>query len=341
MDKFDRIQQLHRLFSERKTAIPLKELAAKLECSEKTIRRSLDTLRDFTHAPLEYVERLNGWRYNPDAGNKFELPGIWLTNDEIHSLSIILHLTQSMDASLLSRNLAPIEKSVDQLLRSRNVDPVRFRQQIRYLPKTHRPTAGKDFHIISDALFAGLRLKIRYTDYSGQTSKREISPLKLVHYQENWYLDAWCHLRNNLRSFMIARIESVKATETPAEKIDPEAQQAHFASSYGIFAGEATQTAQLVFTNAAAREAASYQWHPEQIRELAFPTQVGMNSASGNSDNGGSNHLFNAVDSISGSCTAAALMAFGCQANLLGYIIDSSTLPHPQKAASSGVLPPR
>ncbi len=267
MDKFDRIQQLHRIFVGRTFPITVQELSEKLECSEKTVKRSLDTLRDYSQAPLEYVSSSRGWRYNPAEKDRFELPGLWLTTEEIHSLAIMLQLIQRMDDQILSTDIEPIEKAIDQLLTSRNVNPASFKQHIRYLPKTRCQTNSKTLSTVSSSLLDSVRLQLKYLDYKGSVTEREVSPLKLVHYQENWYLDAWCHLRNELRSFMVARIESVMKLDTPSIKVNEEQQQAHFASSYGIFSGKAKHIAKLKFFGPSATEAASYQWHPDQISE--------------------------------------------------------------------------
>jgi hypothetical protein len=50
----------------------------------------------------------------------------------------------------------------------------------------------------------------------------KVSPQRLVHYRDNWYLDAWCHLRGGLRSFAVDAI--LAATVLPAKADDvPEA----------------------------------------------------------------------------------------------------------------------
>jgi predicted DNA-binding transcriptional regulator YafY len=55
------------------------------------------------------------------------------------------------------------------------------------------------------------RLVIRYRARSnGANSQREISPQRLTHYRDNWYLDAWCHLRDELRSFAVDAISEAK-----------------------------------------------------------------------------------------------------------------------------------
>ena len=54
MDKFDRIQQLHRLLRSHRRPIPIKQLAERMECSEKTVKRTMETMRLHLDAPIEY-----------------------------------------------------------------------------------------------------------------------------------------------------------------------------------------------------------------------------------------------------------------------------------------------
>lgn len=267
MDKFDRIQQLHRIFSSRRTPVPLSTLAESLECSEKTAQRAIDTLRDHTHAPLEYDRELKGWYYNLKGNDKFELPGLWLTAAEIQGLAMVMAISKSMDLMLFEEETDVIRESVESLLRSRKVEPDAFAEKVHFLPRNRLPNAARTFQKITEALLQNKRLQLSYGDYHDRKTQREVSPLKLVQYQDNWYLDAWCHLRQELRQFMLARIDRVERLNATAKEIDLDQQQAFYASSYGIFTGSPKHTAKLKFEGAAAREAASYQWHPKQTSE--------------------------------------------------------------------------
>lgn len=110
-------------------------------------------------------------------------------------------------------------------------------------------------------------------------TERVVSPQRLVHYRDSWYVDAWCHSRNALRSFAVDRVNS--ATELPeaAESRSEEELNEHYATAYGIFAGKANKTAVLRFSPTIARWVADERWHPEQIGqfmtdgryELRFP----------------------------------------------------------------------
>lgn len=267
MDKFDRMQQLHRIFSSRRTPISLAALAEKLECSEKTVYRAINTLRDYMQAPIENDKEQNGWYYDLKDQDKFELPGLWLTAAEIQGLSTVMAISKSMDLILFDEETDLIHESVEKLLRSRNVEPALFADKVRFLPRNRLPNDARTFQKITEALLKKKQLNLHYSDYRAQTTARDVSPLKLVHYQDNWYLDAWCHLRDDLRQFMLARIVKAELSDQNAASIPQEQQQAFYASSYGIFSGKPKHVAKLKFTGAAAREAASYQWHPKQEAE--------------------------------------------------------------------------
>jgi predicted DNA-binding transcriptional regulator YafY len=118
---------------------------------------------------------------------------------------------------------------------------------------------------VGTALVQRKRLQIAYAARgTGQTTTREVSPLRLVHYRENWYLDAWCHLRKGLRNFALdamvtARLLDATATEVSEAKLD-----ALSGPSYGIFSGGTVRWARLLFTTERARWVAHERWHPAQ-----------------------------------------------------------------------------
>lgn len=138
MDKFDRIQKLHRILCARRTPISLEDLANELECDRKTVRRAIDTLETYVFAPIIYDEALKGWRYERKDDDRHELSGLWLTSEELHGLAIIMQITQSMDSSLLGDDIRVVEKAVEKLLRSRQIIPQLFREKVAYLPKHRR-----------------------------------------------------------------------------------------------------------------------------------------------------------------------------------------------------------
>ncbi len=75
------------------------------------------------------------------------------------------------------------------------------------------------FGAIAHALLKRYRLIIQHLNRrTGEVTERTVSPQRLAHYRDNWYLDAWCHLRGGLRSFAVDAIASAQVEETEAAK---------------------------------------------------------------------------------------------------------------------------
>jgi predicted DNA-binding transcriptional regulator YafY len=97
-----------------------------------------------------------------------------------------------------------------------------------------------------------------------QHTERDISPQRLVHYRDNWYVDAYCHLREGLRSFSVdamgeAQLLEEKAKELPKTELDE-----YLKSGYGIFGGKGVHWAKLRFSSKAARWVSKQTWHGKQ-----------------------------------------------------------------------------
>ena len=55
------------------------------------------------------------------------------------------------------------------------------------------------FELVGEALVRRRRVRMTYlTRGRNEVSERDISPQRLVHYRNTWYVDAWCHSRERL-----------------------------------------------------------------------------------------------------------------------------------------------
>ena len=267
MDKFDRFQLLHRTFRSHKNPIPLARLAERLECSEKTVKRAIANMCDYLDAPVKYYPEQNGWQYDEDETDLYELPGLWLTSSELQSLALLMQLLENLGEGLLADELGVVEKHIGKLLQARGILLSEFDQHIKILPLNNSYIPNSIYATVCEALLTGKRLEIKYSSYHQASSHRIISPQTLIYYRENWYLDAWCHLRNELRTFSLSRITSIANNPKTSTKIAADQLKQHFANSYGIFSGQSKYTAKLRFAPAIAREIALQQWHPQQQAE--------------------------------------------------------------------------
>ena len=263
MDKFTRIHQLHRIFKARRYPVKLKVLAEEMDdCTEQTAKRTINTMRDYYHAPIVYLKD-KGWCYQ-DPDNQYELPGIWFSTKELLGLASVLKIVNEMQTDFLNDELDNISNLIDELLKKHGLSSNLFKERIRIISDQHKTLNSDALEKISVSLIEQTQLELHYKSYEGEKTKRAVSPLKLVYYQENWYLDAYCHLKDALRSFKVNRIIKVNATDIKGIKVNSKETEAHFESSYGIFSGTAKQNAVLQFYGDAARDVAMQSWHPKQ-----------------------------------------------------------------------------
>lgn len=230
MDKFDRIFQLHAILTGRRTPIPLEDLTARLECSMATLYRAIAVLRDTLHAPVEFVPDAGGFRYAVAKG-AFELPGLWFTPAELQALAIMQRLLKDLGGGLLTEHLGPLSKRLEELTHHRRLNLGEAASRLRFPAIASRP-AGPAFQTVASATLQRKKIWIEYhARGTDERSERTVSPQRVTHYRESWYLDAWDEGKAALRSFAIDRILRVtlldpKATDIPEAELD-----AHYASS--------------------------------------------------------------------------------------------------------------
>jgi proteasome accessory factor C len=279
MDKFDRIFHLHAILASRKTAIPLEDLTAQLECSRATLHRAINVLKDTLRAPVVFDAEAGGYRYAPMRGEAaFELPGLWFTPGELQALALMQRLLEDLGGGLLSEHLGPLAKRLEDLTRHRRLHLGEAASRLRF-PAIAARAAGPAFQSVASAT---LQRKQLWFEYHARTtdehSERTVSPQRVTHYRESWYLDAWDEDKGALRSFAIDRIGKLTYLEQRAADIPDEVLDAHYASAYGIFGGKADKLAVLRFTKERARWVADEVWHPEQrgnhLEDGSFELQI-------------------------------------------------------------------
>jgi proteasome accessory factor C len=265
MDKFDRIFQLHTILSSRRIAIPLEDLMARLECSKSTLHRAINALKDNLNAPVVFDVEAGGYKYDrTGVGEAYELPGLWFSPTELQALAIMRRLLKDAGGGLLEEHLSALSKRLDDLTKHQRLNLGEAASRLRFPSIAARP-AGKAFDTVASATLQRRKLWIEYHARStNERSERTISPQRIAHYRETWYLDAWDEDRNALRSFSIDRILRARTLDEPAFDVPEPELDAHYASAYGIFGGKADKIAVLRFSPEGAKWVADEKWHPQQ-----------------------------------------------------------------------------
>ena len=266
MDRYERILTLHRLLKTARYPVTLQHLKDELGCSRATLYRDIAFLRDALGAPIESGEGdESAIRYAADEAERFELPGLWLTSEELAALLALNELLGRSDPGVLAGALAPFRARIERLLSDHASGRALPIERIRVISSGARRLDQAAFRTVASALLNRQRLKFRYRARSTDAqTERIVSPQRLAHYRDNWYLDAWDHARDALRSFALDRIRDPEQLDESALDRDASELDAHLASSYGIFSGQPKAWATIRFSSHAARWVADEHWHSQQ-----------------------------------------------------------------------------
>lgn len=272
MTQTERFYKIDQLLHDR-GVVSFQSLQDELEVSRASLKRDLAYLRDRLNAPIVYDRSAGGYRLDSttrQAGQTYALPGLWFSDTEIHALLTMQHLLTNLDTGgLLGPHIKPLLSRLTALIGVADNPAEEVAKRIRILTVGARHVPLNNFQSVGSALLRRRRLIIQY--YARGTAEktlREISPQRLIHYRDNWYLDAWCHLRDELRSFSVDSIQRVEVLDTKAKDILEKTLDAVLGSGYGIFAGTEVKWATLKFSPLRARWVASEKWHSDQIGRI-------------------------------------------------------------------------
>jgi predicted DNA-binding transcriptional regulator YafY len=99
MNRTERIYKINELLRAHKV-VSFATLLAKVEVSRSTLKRDLKYLRERLNNPITHHDDLGGYRIEPtqgQAGRPHELPGLWFSPTEIHSLLTMQQLLAYTD----------------------------------------------------------------------------------------------------------------------------------------------------------------------------------------------------------------------------------------------------
>lgn len=244
-----------------------KTLAARFEITGKTAQRNIEFMRDRLKAPLFYVPHLRGYAYED---NTWELPGLWLHEDELISLVLSYRLAAAVpDSSVktalraflnqIIANHASADFSIDELSNKISVKNIAY-------ARTHETI----FHRLLEALLKSRPVRIAYySPHNDQSTTRDILPLHLLNYMGTWHIIAYCNVKKELRDFVLSRIRFVGACESPVEaRVSALPVKDYIRQTFGIFHGKNTTDVCLRFARDIAPWIVEQSWHPGQTIKM-------------------------------------------------------------------------
>jgi predicted DNA-binding transcriptional regulator YafY len=209
----------------------LADLAEKFEISGRQAAREIDFMKNLFSAPIEYSRERNGYYYSETG---FELPHIWLGQEEIVALIISKRISTAIPDRLLKKK---IDFYFKKIANSTDFDFEDLEQRISLKNIHYYTMAPEIFASCAFALANKRKIRIKYRSaYRDESNEREISPLHLLLYLGNWHLIAYCHSRGDLRDFVLSRVTEMEIlTVSVSEELLARDIKGMIDNHYGIF----------------------------------------------------------------------------------------------------------
>ena len=173
MSKVERLYHLHNILDQRRTPISRHELMERLECSQATLYRLVNELRDFLGAPIEQDPENRGFYYDRSYEQPFDLPGIWISPGELQALLTARQVLGNVQPGLLEGELKSLQGRITSLLRQKGVEAEGGESRIHIQAVAGRPVPDHLFQDVLGALLGRKRLHITYHG-RGRDSVRSI-----------------------------------------------------------------------------------------------------------------------------------------------------------------------
>jgi predicted DNA-binding transcriptional regulator YafY len=242
-------------------------LAAHFKVSLRTARRDIEFLRDRLQAPLRYRPAAGGYEYG-DPG--FYLPQAFFRKGEVIALLFARRLFKEISPPL-TEEAAAVSARLDGLFKATALEGAEG--AVSFDIGRGAGPSGKVFFDLLRAITLRRLVLLRFASpEEGESSEREIGPLKLHFFREAWHLIGVSRRRRRAGLYPLARIRRVEVTDRrfvpPKKTFDPDV-----LARRGIRGGTA-RNVRIRFCSKKAAWAAAQAWHPNQRLQLELDGSV-------------------------------------------------------------------
>ncbi|MBN9483681.1 MAG: hypothetical protein BGO70_08755 [Bacteroidetes bacterium 43-93] len=197
-----------------KRFVTLEYIADKYQISERTVYRDIKALGEIG-VPVNF-ENNKGY----SIPKEYFLPPVTLTSEEANALILVAKLSERYTDRTIQKNVTNALDKIKSVLRTVEKDKADQLQDLIGV-FTSANVENKDYLTeIQNSILNRQVLDIEYVNNNEEKSCRQVEPIGLKFYSNQWHLIAWCWLRNEYRDFKVLQIQSLKNTMQPFKKTE-------------------------------------------------------------------------------------------------------------------------
>jgi proteasome accessory factor B len=243
-------------------------LALELEVSSKSIHRDLEFMRDRLELPLEFSAAHHGYHYTEEVSS---FPTLQITEGELFALLVAEKALQQYRGTTFERPLlSAFKKMAASLPDTISLNLADWGQTISFRTSAEPILNLETFDTLAKATAQRRQLQLTYRKPGRrETELRLVDPYHLANINGEWFLFAWCHLRQDIRTFVPARIQAVQLTGKTFVRPQKFSLQKRLRDSFGVQSGQGQFEVVIQFQELVADYIREKKWHESQeLREL-------------------------------------------------------------------------
>lgn len=253
-------------------------LAAALEVDSRTIQRDIAFLKDQLGAPLDFCRKRNGY-FLTDLS--WTLPSFQLTEGELVSVFLAERLIRQYRGTPFETDLARAFERITRMLPEEiTVSLEAAADTLSVTPCVLTIQDVETFHNLTTAIQTSRQLRLLYWSASqNRETDRIVDPLHLSLVDNDWYLIAYCHTRQEIRMFSTVRIRGSEPTGQKFQRPDDFDITTYLGNSFRAVRGESDQiwNVRLRFGLEMSGRISEKVWHHTQTLEPQSNGSVIMN----------------------------------------------------------------
>jgi len=209
MKKTERLNGIIYVLKER-GKMTAQELAEHFEVSMRTIYRDIDALSQLKVPIISHDGVLGGY----EIDKTYFIPSITLNEQEVIMLLIVLNFGETIKLPNLTADYQLLKSKIINTLADMDREKVEELMKHIHVGQNRlepSPYLNGLLHPVLDSFIETRNLDITYYNPKRDTyDERHVSPQNIFFEEGGWYMNAYCHLRQEKRCFRLDRIKKVQ-----------------------------------------------------------------------------------------------------------------------------------
>lgn len=242
-------------------------LAREIEVVPKTIHRDIEFMRDRLQLPVAYDDRKYGYYYTEEVS---AFPTLQITEGELVALLVAEKALQQYRGTTFEKPLLSAFRKMEASLPDTvSLNLADWDQTISFRTSVEPILNLEIFDALAKATTHRQQLAITYRKPGGrQIAERIVDPYHLANVNGEWFLFAYDHLRQDIRTFVPGRIQGLTPTGQTFSRPPRFSIEKILQDSFGVVSGRGEFQVAIRFDNPAADYIREKRWHPsQQIKE--------------------------------------------------------------------------